>query len=68
MASTKRQLLLSVALVSLATATSVALYLLRPPTDTEEPPEVVVTVDVASVIKQDLRIQVQAQGLSLIHI
>ena len=62
MASTKRQLLLSVALVSLATATSVALYLLRPPTDTEEPPEVVVTVDVASVVKQDLRIQVQAQG------
>ena len=61
-ASTKRQLLLSVALLSLATAISAALYLIRPPTDTEEPPEVLVSVDVTSVVKQNLRIQVQAQG------
>jgi RND family efflux transporter MFP subunit len=61
-ASTKRQLLLSVGLLSIATAITVTLYLLRPPTGTEEPPEVSVTVDVTSVVKEDLRIQVQAQG------
>ena len=62
MASTKRQLLLSVGLLSIATAITVTLYLLRPPTDTEEPPVVSVTIDVTSVVKEDLRIQVQAQG------
>ena len=62
MASTKRQLLLSVSLLSIATAITVTLYLLRPPTDTEEPPVVSVTIDVTSVVKEDLRIQVQAQG------
>jgi RND family efflux transporter MFP subunit len=61
-ASTKRQIVLSAALLSLATAISVALYLVRPPTDIEEPEESIVTVDVARVVKQDIRIQIQAQG------
>ncbi len=62
MASTKRQIVLSTALLSLATAISVALYLVRPPTDIEEPAKSIVTVDVARVVKQDIRIQIQAQG------
>jgi RND family efflux transporter MFP subunit len=61
-ASTRKQLLLSIVLLSIATAISVTLYLVRPPTDTSQPADVAVTVDVASVVKQDIRIQVQAQG------
>jgi RND family efflux transporter MFP subunit len=45
-----------------ATAISVLLYLNRPPTDIAEPVSYAVTVDVAEAVKQDLRIQVQAQG------
>ena len=45
-----------------ATAVTVLLYLNRPPTDIAEPVYAPVTVDVAEVVKRDLRIQVQAQG------
>ena len=62
MASAKKQILLSIVLLSIATAISVLLFALRPPTDTKPPPEIAVTVDVASAVKQDLRLQIQAQG------
>ena len=62
MASTKKQLFLSVLMLSLASGVSLLLFLTRPPTDIEEPAELTVSVDVARVVKQDLRIQVQAQG------
>ena len=45
-----------------ASGVSALLYLNRPPTVIEEPVYVPVTVDVAEVVKQDLRISVQAQG------
>jgi RND family efflux transporter MFP subunit len=45
-----------------ATAVSTLLYLNRPPSDIAEPEYKPVTVDVAEVVKQDLRIHVQAQG------
>ena len=58
----KKQLFLSVLMLALASGVSLLLFLTRPPTDIEEPAELTVSVDVARVVKQDLRIQVQAQG------
>ena len=43
-------------------AITVLLYMNRPPTDIAEPVQEVVSVDVAEVVKQTLRIPVQAQG------
>lgn len=62
MASSKKQLLLSVAMLGGATAVSVLLYLNRPPAEIAEPEYVPVTVDVAEAARQDVRMQVQAQG------
>jgi len=45
-----------------AAAISLLLYLNRPPSAIEEPVAAVVTVDVAQVVKQDIRIEIQAQG------
>lgn len=45
-----------------ATAISTLLYLNRPPSETIEPEQAPVTVDVAMVVKENLRIPVQAQG------
>jgi RND family efflux transporter MFP subunit len=45
-----------------AVAVATLLYLNRPPTDVKEPEYVPVTIDVAEVVKQTLRIPVQAQG------
>lgn len=45
-----------------ATAVSLLLYLQRPPSELAEPEHVPVTVDVAEVVKEQLRIPVQAQG------
>lgn len=45
-----------------ATAVTVLLYLNRPPAEIAEPESQVVTVDVAEVVKENLRIQMQAQG------
>ncbi len=62
MASTKKQLFLSMAMLLGASAISALLFLNRPPTDIKEPAETSVSVDVAQVIKQDIRIEIQAQG------
>lgn len=62
MASKSRQLTLSLALLAGATAITAVMYALRPDTETAEPVYAAVTVDVAEVVKQNLRIQVQAQG------
>ena len=45
-----------------ASGISLLLFLTRPPTAIEEPAEAMVSVDVAQVVKQDMRIEIQAQG------
>jgi RND family efflux transporter MFP subunit len=45
-----------------ASAITAALYFTRPPAEIAVPEESVVTVDVAEVVKQNVRIEVQAQG------
>jgi RND family efflux transporter MFP subunit len=62
MASRKKQLLLSIAMLAGSAAITGLLYLNRPPTDIAEPVYAPVSVDVAEAVKQNLRIQVQAQG------
>lgn len=52
----------SVALLAGSATITTLLYLNRPPTNIEEPVYEPVSVDVAEVVKQKLRIQVQAQG------
>ena len=49
-------------MVAGATAISFLLYLQRPPSNTAEPDYAPITVDVAEVVKERLRIPVQAQG------
>jgi RND family efflux transporter MFP subunit len=49
-------------MLAVATAISVVLYLNRPSSGISEPTYAPVTVDVAEVVKEDLRIPVQAQG------
>ncbi len=49
-------------MLAAAAAVSVALYFNRPSSDISEPVYTPVTVDVAEVVKEDLRIQIQAQG------
>jgi RND family efflux transporter MFP subunit len=61
-ASRKRQFLLSLALLAGSVAITAVLYLTRPATEITEPEYKPVTVDVAEVVKQNLRIPVQAQG------
>jgi len=60
--SRKQQLLISIILLAGSTAVTVLLYLNRPPTEIAEPVYTPVTVDVAEVVKQKLRIKIQAQG------
>ncbi len=62
MASTKRQIILSLAMLAGASAVTLAMYLNRPPAEIQEPVYVPVTVDVAEVVKEDLSISIQAQG------
>ncbi len=62
MATRTRQALIALALVAGASAITGTLYLNRPPADTAPPEAATVTVDVAEVVPQDLRIRVQAQG------
>lgn len=62
MASRKKQILLSLAMLGGSAAITAGLYLNRPPADIAEPVQVAVSVDVAEAVKQSLRIQVQAQG------
>ena len=61
-ASTKKQILISTAMLVGASGISLLLFLTRPPTAIEEPAEAMVSVDVAQVVKQDMRIEIQAQG------
>jgi len=61
-ATIKKQVLLSAVMLGGAAAVSLLLFLNRPPADIAEPEYVPVTVDVAEVVKQNLRIEVQAQG------
>jgi multidrug efflux pump subunit AcrA (membrane-fusion protein) len=61
-ASRKNQVLVSVALLAISTAITTALYLNRPPATIAEPVHQAVSVDVAEVVKEKLRIEVQAQG------
>jgi RND family efflux transporter MFP subunit len=56
------QTILSVALLAGATATTVILYLNRPPSDLAEPAYVPVTIDTAIVVKENTRIPIEAQG------
>ncbi len=62
LASTKKQFLISFALLAGSVAVTALLYLNRPPAEIAEPVRMAVSVDVAEVVKQNLRIQVQAQG------
>ena len=62
LASIKKQVFISLSMLALASGASLLLFLNRPPTDIQEPEEFSVSVDVAQVVKQDLRIQIQAQG------
>jgi RND family efflux transporter MFP subunit len=61
-ASTKRQIILSLAMLAGACAVTLVMYLNRPPAEIQEPVYVPVTVDVAEVVKEDLSISIQAQG------
>ncbi|MBK6738202.1 MAG: biotin/lipoyl-binding protein [Haliea sp.] len=62
MISRKKQIQYSIALLAGSAAITALLYLNRPPTEMEEPVHEPVSVDVAEVVKQDIRIQIQAQG------
>ncbi|MCB1688703.1 MAG: efflux RND transporter periplasmic adaptor subunit [Halioglobus sp.] len=62
MISRKKQILISVTLLAISTAITTALYLNRPPAKIAEPEHLQVSVDVAEVVKEKLRIEVQAQG------
>lgn len=53
---------MSIAMLAGSAAITALLYLNRPPTEIAEPEYKPVSVDVAEVVKQDIRIQVQAQG------
>tara|TARA_B110000503_G_scaffold20552_1_gene30935 strand:+ start:48514 stop:49794 length:1281 start_codon:yes stop_codon:yes gene_type:complete len=60
--SRKKQVLVSIVLLAVSTAVTTVLYLNRPPAKIAEPVYQPVSVDVAAVVKEKLRIQVQAQG------
>lgn len=62
MASKSRQIVLSLAMVTGATAISALMYFNRPSAEVAEPVYAAVTVDVAEVARENLRIEVQAQG------
>ena len=62
MASRKKQFVLSVAFLATAVAIATLLYLNRPPTEIAEPEYKPVSIDVAEVVRETLRIPVQAQG------
>lgn len=53
---------LPLAMLAAAAAVSYLMYLNRPTSETTEPVYVPVTIDVAEVVRQDLRIPIQAQG------
>ena len=61
-ASRKKQIVLSFVMLAGSIAVTTYLYLNRPPTLIAEPVHNAISVDVAEVVKQTLRIPVQAQG------
>ena len=62
MASKSKQAIISLLMITGAAAVSTGLYIMRPPAEMAEPVYAPVTVDVAEVVKQNLHIEVQAQG------
>lgn len=62
MATKSKQAFLSVIMLAAASAVTLLLYMTRPSTEVAEPEYQPVTVDVAEVVKETVRIQVQAQG------
>tara|TARA_R110002124_G_scaffold126334_1_gene285843 strand:+ start:460 stop:1740 length:1281 start_codon:yes stop_codon:yes gene_type:complete len=60
--SRKKQVLVSVVLLAISTGITTVLYLNRPPAKIAEPVHQPISVDVAEVVKENLRIEVQAQG------
>lgn len=54
--------ILPLAMLVAATAIAYVMYLNRPTSETSEPVYVPVTIDVAQVVQEDLRIPIQAQG------
>ncbi|MCR9104967.1 MAG: efflux RND transporter periplasmic adaptor subunit [Gammaproteobacteria bacterium] len=62
MASTKKQILISIALMAFAVSVTFLLFLNRPDTQIADPKYQPVSVDVAEVVKENITIEVQAQG------
>lgn len=62
MASRRKQLLISLGMLAGSVVVTLLLYINRPPTEIAEPVYMPVSIDVAEVVKQSLRIEVQAQG------
>lgn len=62
MASIKKQSVISIALLTGAAAVATVMFLNRPPANISEPQYTPVTVDVATVVLQTVRVEVQAQG------
>lgn len=62
MASIKKQFVISTALLSGAAAIASVMFLNRPPANIAEPKYTPVTVDVATVVMETVRVEVQAQG------
>ncbi|MDG2272466.1 MAG: efflux RND transporter periplasmic adaptor subunit [Halioglobus sp.] len=62
MVSRNKQVFFSIVMLAGSVAITTMLYLNRPATIVEEPARTIVTVDVTEVVKQSLRIPIQAQG------
>ncbi|MEH6582372.1 MAG: efflux RND transporter periplasmic adaptor subunit [Halioglobus sp.] len=62
MAKSRNKILLPFLLITGASLVSFLLFLVRPPSQITEPVYVPVTIDVAEVVKEDIRIPIQAQG------
>lgn len=62
MTSIKKQLLLSLTMLGLAAAATTILYLNRPPAKIAEPTYQPLSVDVATAVKESIRLEIQAQG------
>ncbi|MEZ5571941.1 MAG: efflux RND transporter periplasmic adaptor subunit [Halioglobus sp.] len=62
MISRKKQIRYSIAMLAGSVAITTLLYLNRPPAEMEEPIHEPVSVDVAVVVKENIRIKIQAQG------